>query len=1031
MPSLPRRVVRRARGAAAVARRGPRRFLARALVEAGLFDRTWYERQAGRTWPDDRSAAIDYLGPGRRAGRSPHPLLEPEWLAPGRWRTGRRDPAELYLDGVAAHGSPHPLFDEGAHLAAHPEAADHPGRALGHWLSTHAPDDPLPGHGPGSRTTLARLRARLDGVVDLLDDQRGLASRRWSTHWDSAADRAYVGEWSTRPLPEAGPGQPLVSVVLPVHNRRAQVTASVRSVRQQTLADWELLVVDDGSTDGTADVVDQLAMLDPRIRVLRQPAEGAAAARNAGLAAARGRYVAFLDSDNVWLPQVLRVSLAAMAGDGLRAAHSVVEMRSSAGTRWLAYDGGRRDLEVVNHVDLNTFVAELDLVRSVGGFDPTLRRMIDWDLVLRLSAVVEPVLLPFVGVLYADERGTPDRISVREPATWAQVVLARDLVDWSALESGLADRVADRVSVVVTVRDGWAEALALVDGALAEPDRDVEVVVVDRGSRAATARMLTARADTDPRIRYLRRPDDVRTALGWDLGLALTTGEVVVLADAVVADRPAWHPAGRAWWTPLVDALSDAGVAAAGPLVVGPDLLLTRFAVSRPDAGRPPYAVLDRAAPEDAGHDGTFAVGGLGDDVVAGRAADLVRARGADPWYERAGWGADLTARIAGAGDDRRVVAVPEVVLVRTTPSPPMDTATVAALDERVGDRLRAGPAPDGAGLRLDLAADPPTLVRVDEPGLRWVLATAAPSSDHGDRWGDVPFAGALARALGDLGQHVVVERRETGTGAARVTSPYDDVLVNLRGLDPREGRPGLVTILWVISHPDLVGPDEVRAYDAAFAAGARWAATMTERAGVPVETLWQATDPTLFHPDLAEPDTGPAVLFVGSSRGVARPVVDDAVAAGLDLAVYGTRWSGRLDPRYLRGEYVPNDRLGAAYRSAGVVLADHWPDMAAQGFLSNRLFDAVAAGARVVSDPVDGIDPTVFGGAVRTYADRAELAWLAGPGRAEAFPDDAGLRAASAAVRRDHSFAARARTLLDTALRLREARDGIARTAP
>src|SRR5262249_13863990 len=153
-----------------------------------------------------------------------------------------------------------------------------------------------------------------------------------------------------------------------------------------------------------------------------------------------------------------------------------------------------------------------------------------------------------------------------------------------------------------------------------------------------------------------------------------------------------------------------------------------------------------------------------------------------------------------------------------------------------------------------------------------------------------------------------------------------------------------------------------VTRYDAAFAAGASWATTMTGRAGVQVRTLLQATDPERFHPGLAEPGTGAAVLFVGSSRGVERAIVRDAVEAGLDLSVYGTRWEGLLDPRYLRGSYLPNDRLGAAYRAAGVLLNDHWPDMAEQGFYSNRLFDAVAAGARVVSDPVAGI-PELFGG--------------------------------------------------------------------
>src|SRR4029450_6877770 len=102
---------------------------------------------------------------------------------------------------------------------------------------------------------------------------------------------------------------------------------------------------------------------------------------------------------------------------------------------------------------------------------------------------------------------------------------------------------------------------------------------------------------------------------------------------------------------------------------------------------------------------------------------------------------------------------------------------------------------------------------------------------------------------------------------------------------------------------------------------------------------------------------TGDPVLFVGNSRRVLRPVVRDALAAGLPLAVYGDLWSGLGPEGVVRGRWGPNDQLAAAYRSAGVVLNDHHNDMRAEGFVSNRLFDAGASGARVITDPVPGRD--------------------------------------------------------------------------
>lgn len=109
---------------------------------------------------------------------------------------------------------------------------------------------------------------------------------------------------------------PLVSVVMPVHNSVATVGASVRSVLAQTHADVELLITDDASTDGSMDLLRDLARQDERVRPEAAPGQGGAAkARNLALARARGEYVAFLDSDDMWLAEKLERQLA-FAADG-------------------------------------------------------------------------------------------------------------------------------------------------------------------------------------------------------------------------------------------------------------------------------------------------------------------------------------------------------------------------------------------------------------------------------------------------------------------------------------------------------------------------------------------------------------------------------------------------------------------------------------------------------------------------------------------------------------------------------------------
>ena len=112
---------------------------------------------------------------------------------------------------------------------------------------------------------------------------------------------------------------------MPVHNAEATMRRSIDSVLAQTHTDWELLLVDDGSTDGSPAIVADYARRDPRIRPLRQANAGVAAARNAGIAMATGDYVAFLDSDDWWDPRKLSLQLAAMRAQGAQVSYAAYQ----------------------------------------------------------------------------------------------------------------------------------------------------------------------------------------------------------------------------------------------------------------------------------------------------------------------------------------------------------------------------------------------------------------------------------------------------------------------------------------------------------------------------------------------------------------------------------------------------------------------------------------------------------------------------------------------------------------------------------
>jgi glycosyltransferase involved in cell wall biosynthesis len=252
--------------------------------------------------------------------------------------------------------------------------------------------------------------------------------------------------------------QPTFSVVVAAFNSESRIAETMLSVLGQSRPDLELIVVDDGSTDATAAVAERIATGDERARVIRQPNQGTVAARNAGLAAAGGRYVSFLDDDDLWLPSYLeRVASGFERVDDAGLVHSdawVLDADSGRFGRLTAHQrfawpirrlpsapAPRQAEEALLRVNFVTTCAATVSARalgSVGALEPAIRGCDDWDLWLRIVGAGYRPLRIDEPLAVLRKRGESVGSDSAMMARNSRLVLER------ALERGVRGRRAER-----------------------------------------------------------------------------------------------------------------------------------------------------------------------------------------------------------------------------------------------------------------------------------------------------------------------------------------------------------------------------------------------------------------------------------------------------------------------------------------------------------------------------------------------------------------------------------------------------------
>src|SRR5437667_2770841 len=192
------------------------------------------------------------------------------------------------------------------------------------------------------------------------------------------------------------PDAPLVSVIIPTYNRAAYLPEAVESVFQQTYDNWELIIVDDGSTDGTRDYLRQLKR--DRLRIIDTThCANPARLRNLAIAQAHGKYLAFLDDDDLWMPEKLAIQIPDLqAHPDHRWSYTACRRIDTGGSElslhpWRLHEGWilPQLIALDAWIAVPAVVVEAEAMAQIGGFDETLRFCEDYDAWLRLAGAFQ------------------------------------------------------------------------------------------------------------------------------------------------------------------------------------------------------------------------------------------------------------------------------------------------------------------------------------------------------------------------------------------------------------------------------------------------------------------------------------------------------------------------------------------------------------------------------------------------------------------------------------------------------------------
>jgi len=820
-------------------------------------------------------------------------------------------------------------------------------------------------------------------------DDRGLV---YLQGHNSNVERYYRGSWNAY-IPDKEQNKdwtnkPKVSVLICVYNGEKFVSQALESIYHQTFQDFEVIVVDDGSTDRTADIL--INMKDSRTFIYRNSEnQGLTKSLNIGLRLCRGQYIARMDADDVSTTYRLAKQIQFVEENpGVALVGSSYYQINDEG-KTIALINVLTDCQQIkqglwkqNWFGHGTVMFRREVVAELGGYNEKYKFSQDYDLWLRIAQKYKVSNIDEPLYYWRSNTACISNADRQQQQYYKNMAISEAHKRQSCQHPLIAQSLrqaksSPMVSVIVPTYNRLDLLARALNSILNQTYQNFEIVIVNDAGEDVEP--LLQKLEAKQRIVYLTHKINKGLAAARNTGIRAASGRYIAYLD----DDDIYLPDHLETLCTVLES--------------------TDYRVAYTDAYRTyqrkvngKYKVTERTIPYsfDLDHDQLLVrnlvpvlcvmhekscldeVGYFDESLPTHEDWDLwIRMSRKFEFLHIKEVTAEVTWRTDGttmtSQKTSEFLTVPQVIYKRYKSWATGKPGVIAQQNRRIEHLQRKCRYPIGPSRKIRQQKQNHVSEKVfANKKLNIAVKTCTPTRNH-IGWGDTNFANSLSKAIMKLGHNCEVHFWDEWDQPDN----HIDIVIHIKGLFRYAPKPYNFNILWIINHPELHTLEEISQFDVVFCASKLYFESLKNNVKIPCFYLPQVTDDEVFSPSKNNSTKDIDLLFVGNNyyKGrKSRKIIQDILETGKQyhLCVVGQGWRNFLDDRYIIADFIEWENLPELYARAKIVLNDHQETMRQLGFVNNRTFDLAALKAFQISNYVEGIEE--FG--IVTYRSPEDL---------------------------------------------------------